>query len=142
MEVFRGVIAGICSKSVRVIWRILVILESGDSYVITRWTVHQEVRIKPMAEIKFCVTRDLSPGLLHSFDKMGTGFWWLGSFTYSLDLKYGSLSFADWLWAMIAPVLGLKTIPDLLDTNSTHRASHMSTPPHHTPVTTWAMYAT
>ena len=44
MEVFRDVIAGICSKIVRVIWRILVILESGDSSVITRWTVHQEVR--------------------------------------------------------------------------------------------------
>lgn len=81
MEVFGGVIAGICSKSVRVIWRILVILESGDSSVRTRWTVHQEVRIKPMAEIKFCVTRNLSPGLLRSFDKMGTGFRWLGSFT-------------------------------------------------------------
>ena len=50
------------------------ILETGDSSVITRWTVHQEDRIKPMAEIKFCVTRALSPGLLRSFDKMGTGF--------------------------------------------------------------------
>ena len=60
MEVFGGIIAGICSKSVRVIWRILVILESGDSSVRTRRTVHQEVRIKPMAEITFCVTRALS----------------------------------------------------------------------------------
>ena len=30
------------------------------------------------------------------------------------------MSFADWLWSMIASALGLKTIPDLLDTNSTH----------------------
>ena len=81
MEVFGGVIAGICSKSVRVIWRILVILESGDSSLITSWTVHQEVRIKPIEEIKFRVTRALSPSFLRSFDKMGTGFRWLGSFT-------------------------------------------------------------
>ena len=37
-----------------------------------------------------------------------------------LGLKYGYTSFADWLWSAIAPVLGLKTIPDLLYTNSTH----------------------
>ena len=30
------------------------------------------------------------------------------------------MSFADWLWSVIAPALGFKTIPDLLDTNSTH----------------------
>ena len=30
------------------------------------------------------------------------------------------MSFADWLWSVVAPVLGLKTIPDLLDTNSTY----------------------
>ena len=28
--------------------------------------------------------------------------------------------FADWLWSVIAPALGLIMIPDLLDTNSTH----------------------
>ena len=38
-----GIIAGICSKFELVIWRVLVILESGDSSVITRWTVDQEV---------------------------------------------------------------------------------------------------
>ena len=32
----------------------------------------------------------------------------------------GSMSFADWLWSVIASAFGLKTIPDLLDTNSTH----------------------
>ena len=37
-----------------------------------------------------------------------------------VDLKYGSMSFADWPLSVIAPALGLKTIPDLLDTNSTH----------------------
>ena len=30
------------------------------------------------------------------------------------------MSFADWLWSVITPALGLKTIPDLLDTNSTY----------------------
>ena len=30
------------------------------------------------------------------------------------------MSFADWMWSVIAPALGLKTIPDLLGTNSTH----------------------
>ena len=30
------------------------------------------------------------------------------------------MSFADWLWLVIAPVLGLHMIPDLLDTNNTH----------------------
>ena len=30
------------------------------------------------------------------------------------------MSFADWLRSVIAPALGLKTIPDLLDTNSIH----------------------
>ena len=41
--VFGDVIAGIRSKSVRVIWCILVILESGGCSVIIRWTVDQEV---------------------------------------------------------------------------------------------------
>ena len=40
---FGGVITGIHSKSVRVIWRILVSLDSGDSSVITRWSVDEEV---------------------------------------------------------------------------------------------------
>ena len=42
MGIFGDVIAGICSKSVRVTWRILIILESGDSSVITRWSIDQE----------------------------------------------------------------------------------------------------
>ena len=37
-----------------------------------------------------------------------------------LELKYGSMSFTDWLWSVIASALWFKTIPDLLDTNSTH----------------------
>ena len=48
-----------------------------------------------------------------------------------LDLKYVSVSFADWLWSVIAPPLGLKTIPDLLDTNSTHTGiayAHLTAP--------------
>ena len=41
------------------------------------------------------------------------------------------MSFADWLWSVIAPALGLKTIPDLLDTNSTHTGiayAHLTAP--------------
>ena len=38
----------------------------------------------------------------------------------SWNLKYGSISFADWLWSVISPALMLKTISDVLDTNSTH----------------------
>ena len=30
------------------------------------------------------------------------------------------MPFADWLWSVVAPALGLKTIPDLLDKNGTH----------------------
>ena len=30
------------------------------------------------------------------------------------DLKHGSISFAEWLWSVIAPAPGLTTIPDLL----------------------------
>ena len=36
-----------------------------------------------------------------------------------LDLKYGSMSFADWLCSVIALALGLKTIRDLVDKDST-----------------------
>ena len=50
--------------------------------------------------------------------------------------------FVDLLWSVIEPALGLKRIADLLDTKTVHtRASHMPTSLHHTPVTTWAMYA-
>ena len=41
------------------------------------------------------------------------------------------MSFADWLWSVIAWTLGLKTIPDLLDTNSTHTGiayTHLTAP--------------
>ena len=41
------------------------------------------------------------------------------------------MSSADWLWSVIAPALGLKTTPDLLDTNSTHMGiayAHLITP--------------
>ena len=37
-----------------------------------------------------------------------------------LGLKIWVYVLRDWLWSVIAPALGLKTIPDLLDTNSTH----------------------
>ena len=41
------------------------------------------------------------------------------------------MSFADWLWSVITPALGLKTIPDLLDTNSAHTGiayAHLTAP--------------
>ena len=47
----------------------------------------------------------------------------------------------DWLWSVIAPALGLKTIPDLLDTNSTQTGIAYAHLTHHIPVTTWAVYA-
>ena len=81
----------------------------------------------PRQKFNFC----RSPGLLNPFRKMSTGFRWPGSSTYSWYLKYGSMSFADWLWSVIAPALGLKTIPDLLDTNSTHTSiayAHLTAP--------------
>ena len=48
-----------------------------------------------------------------------------------LGLKYGSMSFADWLWSVIAPALELKPIPELLDTNNTHKGiayDHLTAP--------------
>ena len=51
------------------------------------------------------------------------------------------MSFADWLRSVIEPAPGLKSMPDLLDTETVHtRASNMPTSLRHTPVTTWAMY--
>ena len=41
------------------------------------------------------------------------------------------MSFADWLWSIIAPALGLQIIPDLQDTNSTHTGiayAHLTAP--------------
>ena len=58
---------------------------------------------------------------------------------------YRALSFAGWLWLVIAPVLGLKRISDVLDTNSTNRHCICQPHLHHTPVTTRAvsvMYST
>ena len=37
-----------------------------------------------------------------------------------LSVRYGSMSFDDWRWSEISPALGLQTISDALDTNSTH----------------------
>ena len=38
-----------------------------------------------------------------------------------LGLKNGYMYVFDWLWSVNEPALRLKTIPDLLDTNITHR---------------------
>ena len=37
-----------------------------------------------------------------------------------LGLKNGSVIFTDCLWSVVVPALELKTISDVLDTNSTH----------------------
>ena len=50
---------------------------------------------------------------------MITGFWWPDSSTQSWDIKYGSMIFTVWLWSVIAQAFGLKTITNILDTNST-----------------------
>ena len=61
---------------------------------------------------------------------MSTGFRWPGSFTEQ-GLKIRSVSFTDWLWSVIEPALGWKTIPDLLHINSTHMViayAHLTAP--------------
>ena len=53
--------------------------------------------------------------------KMCTVFSAGGVLHIALELKiYVNLSFADRLWSVITLTIGLKAIPDLLDTNSTH----------------------
>ena len=84
--------------------------------MVTRWTVDQEVVGSNPTHGR---NKTRYPGLLSTFGKMSTGFRWPRSSTWSWYLKYGSMSFADWLWSVIVPVLGLKTISDLLDINST-----------------------
>ena len=92
---------------------------SGDSSVLTRRTVDQEV-------VGSNITHG---GNLTSVVRSLSGFSkfikWIAafdgrSFPQSWDLKYGSMSFADWLWSVIAPALGLQTIPDPLDRNRIH----------------------
>ena len=83
-----------------------------------------------------------SPGLLSRFGKISTGFRWPGSSTQSWDLKYGCMSFADWLW--VSDCTGARVENDTRPARhkTVHtRASHMPTSPHHTPVTTWVLYA-
>ena len=85
------------------------------------WTFDQEVLDSNLTQSRnLFLSCARSPGLLSQFDKMSTGFRWPRSFTYSWDLKYESMAFADWNWSVIAPALGLKTIPDLLDTITIH----------------------
>ena len=50
------------------------------------------------------------------------------------DLECGSMSFADWLSSVIAPALGVKTIPNLLDTKQYTHGHRIC--PHH--CSTWA----
>ena len=62
---------------------------------------------------------------------MSTDFCWSGSSRYGLKLKCESMSFAEWLWSVIAPARQLKSIPDMLDTNiAIARISHTSTHMH------------
>ena len=108
-------------------------LESGDSSEITPCTVGQEVvGSNPLhGRIKSSVVRSLF-GFMQP----------IRSASPTLDLKYGSMSFAHWLWSVIAPALGMKTTSDLQDTKTVHtRKSHVRTSPHHTPATTWYMSA-
>ena len=56
---------------------------------------------------------------------MSTDFWGPGKGPpQRWDLKYGSMSVADWLWLVIVPILGLKTILDMLDTAGIAYAHH------------------
>ena len=86
-------------------------------------------------------------GLLSAIGCTSAGSRWNGSSRQCQDYKYASTSFADWLWLVIAPALGLKTILDVLDTKSTRTHKHTHGYRiclyllHHTSVTTMAMYA-
>ena len=120
----------------------IMYIESGDSSVVTCWTVDQEVvSSNPThGRNKICHALAVWVYSAHSIK-------WVPAFggwgpPQSFDLKYVSMSFAEWLWywLVIAHALGFKTIPDLLDTNSTH-IGIVPTSPHHIPVTTWTMYA-
>ena len=95
-------------------------------------TVNQEiVGLNPTHGWNLFLSCARSLGLLGPFGKMRTGFWCPGSSTQSRDLKYGSISFTDWLWSVIALVLGFKFIPNVLDKNSTHMStaySHLISP--------------
>ena len=78
---------------------------------------------------KISVVRLLS-GLLSPFGKWVPALGGRGP-PQCQDLKYESMFFADWLWSVITKALGLKMIPDLLDTNSTHTGiayAHLTTP--------------
>ena len=99
-------------------------LWSGDSSSVKRWFMDHRlwVWIPPTAEIIFVCARAL--GSLSQFGKISTGPQWRGSSTWSSNLRYEVMSFADWMWSVIASTLELKKIPDVLDTNNT-RTSHV-----------------
>ena len=61
--------------------------------------------------------------------KMSVDFWRLES-SKNLRLKIRVFFFTDSLWSVSAPTLGLKTIPDVLITNITHKSGHKHTPYH------------
>ena len=74
--------------------------------------------LKPIGKQQ-CTSNISCACLLSPLGKMSTGYRCPGFSTYSWDLKYGSMFFTDLLWLVISPALVLKTIPDLLDANST-----------------------
>ena len=106
-------------------------LESGDSSVVTCWTVDQEVVVSnPTNGRKQFLSCARSPGLLSPFGEMSTGFRW-PDFATKLGLKIRVYALRWLAVSVIVPGLGLKTIPDLLDTNSTHKEiayAHLTAP--------------
>ena len=83
----------------------------------------------PRQKLNFCRALALRVYSAHSVNE-----YWLSVaevIHISWNLKYESMSFADWLLSVIAPTLGLKTIPDLLNSNSTHTGTayaHLAAP--------------
>ena len=116
------------------IWNenVLTVFESDDSSVVTRWTVDQEILgSNPIhGGNLISVVRSLSEftqPIRQNEYRLSVA----GVLHMSWDLKYESMSFADWLSSVIAPAFRLKTIPALLDTNSTHTGvaySHLTAP--------------
>ena len=118
-------------------------IQSGDSSVVTRWTVEQEVvGSNPTHGRNLNVFRALAFPVYSAHSVNRVQAFGAGVLHIELGLKI-RVYVLRWL-AVVRDWTGtrLKTISDLLDTKTVHtRASNMPTSLHHTPVTTWAMYA-
>ena len=112
--------------------------------MITRWTVDQEIvgfESHPRQKLNFCRAARF-PDLLNPFGKMSTGFQWQGSCTYGFIYLRRLAVVSDFTVARFEN----DTRPDRHKQPYTGNVGHRICPPsptspHHTPVTTRAMYA-